>query len=237
MMTDHPVAARTLLLTALIACAVVGMVACGSGSDLKARARDVAAPDGSARSDGARRYADGELAGLLVPLGAVPPSLTPVGQSLMPNDAVAAFFPNRAQALSAMEKFGRIQGMVAQYRVPAPPRASEQAVEASSSVAWYTTVAGAQAVIADPTMELALHHFGLDAAEIKAERVGQESRMFRGFRDGMGPDFAAYLVLFRRENTIGAVMVVVPALSDDGGRLAQSLARRQASLPLVAGKQ
>jgi hypothetical protein len=225
-----------LLITLLAVCAALGATACGSGSELKARAREVVQPEVGAQADNARRFTDGEMPEMLLPLGAVPNRLAPVGQNLLPNDAVAAFFPNRAQALSAMEKFGRIQGAVAQYRVPAPPRVSEQALAVSSSVAWYTTVAGAQSVIADPTMELALHHFGLDAAEIKADRVGQESRMFRGFRDGEGPDSAAYLVLFRRQNTIGAVVVVVPSAGDDGGKLALSLARRQAELPLPPGR-
>jgi hypothetical protein len=101
-------------------------------------------------------------------------------------------------------------------------------VAVSSSVSYYKTVAGAQAVITDPTMELVIHRFGLHTAEISMDSIAHESRAFRGFRDGDGPDLAAYLILFRRDNVIGAVMVVVPAATDDGGKLAINLARRQA---------
>jgi hypothetical protein len=95
-------------------------------------------------------------------------------------------------------------------------------------VSYYKTVAGAQAVITDPTMELVIHRFGLHTAEISVDKIASEARAFRGFRDGDGPELAAYLILFRKENVIGAVMVVLPAATDDGGKLAMNLARRQA---------
>jgi hypothetical protein len=103
-----------------------------------------------------------------------------------------------------------------------------------STVSWYNTAEGAESVIADPTMELVLFGLGLQTAEIQGPRIAQQSRIFRGFRDGDQPDLAAYVAFFRRLNLIGAVVVVVPAATDDGGRLAIDLARKQAAIPLPA---
>lgn len=177
---------------------------------------------------GGRQYTDAELRNLLLPLGAVPVGLAQVGEYLTPNQYVATFFDDQDAAMRAMIESGRVQGAAVDYRLRGAPRATEQVVAVSSSVSFYRTVAGAQAVIADPTMELVIHRFGLHTAEISMERIGHESRAFRGFRDGDGPDLAAYLILFRRDNVIGAVMVIVPAATDDGGKLAMNLARRQA---------
>lgn len=172
------------------------------------------------------------LPNLLLPLGAVPPSLSSTGDYLLPNEIVARFFPDPEAALRAMSRYGRVQGAGVDYSLRASPRAGEQALHITSTVALYSSAAGAEAVLQDPTLELVLHRFGLTASEIKVDRFAHGARAFRGYRDGDDPDTAAYLVLFRRDNLIGAVVVVVPAATDDGGRLAVSLARRQAALPL-----
>ena len=201
-----------------------------SGSILPAaRGTDAAA------HDQALAFVDDKLTNLLLPRGAVPVGLTHAEEYLLPNEAVARFFPDPPAAVQRMETAGRVQGAVAHYGLKAGPRrAAEPAVAVSASVAWYRTVAGAQAVLVDPTLVFVVHRLGLDAAEITAPTLSEASRTFRGYRDGDGPELAAYLTLVRRENVIGAVLVVVPAATDDGGALALSLARRQASIPLTA---
>ena len=189
----------------------------------------------AAAHDRALTFVDDKLTNLLLPRGAVPVGLTHAEEYLLPNEAVATFFPDPPAAVQRMETAGRVQGAVAHYGLKAGPRrAAEPAVAVSASVAWYRTVAGAQAVLVDPTLVFVVHRLGLDAAEITAPTLSEASRTFRGYRDGDGPELAAYLTLVRRENVIGAVLVVVPAATDDGGALALALARRQASIPLTA---
>ncbi len=221
-------AARALVAAAL----AVTLVSLGAAC----RATGRGAAQGPATPVGVVRYVpERNLPNLLLPLGAVPPSLSSDGDYLLPNEVVAQFFPNLEAALRAMSNFGRVQGAGVDYHLRTSPRAGEQALHVTSTVALYSSAAGAEAVLQDPTMELVLHRFGLTASEIRVDRFAHGARAFRGYRDGDDPDTAAYLVLFRRDNLIGAVVVVVPAATDDGGRLAVSLARRQAALPLPVG--
>lgn len=234
-----PVRARfvSALLLMLCAALLAGCGVIGGGSkapESKGRAKGA---EKSGAVDGALQFADARLRNLLLPTGAVPIGLAPAGDYLLPNDYVATFFSDQEAALRAMSEAGRMQGAAADYRLRSTPRASEEAVAVSSTISWYKTVAGAQAVLKDPTMELVIHRLGLNAAEINLDKIGQESRAFRGFRDGDGPGLAAYLMLFRRDNVIGAVLVVVPAATDDGGKLALTLARRQADVSLSAAAQ
>jgi hypothetical protein len=218
-----------LRVAALIAVAGLSLAACSLGRDGSKNPETAAGLDvGSERQGRTHQFTDAQLKNQLLPLGAVPIGLAPAGDYLTPNDFVATFFDDQESAKSAMAESGRVQGAAADYRLRGTPRASEQVVAVSSSVSYYKTVAGAQAVITDPTMELVIHRFGLRTAEIEVDRIANESRAFRGFRDGDGPDLAAYLILYRKDNIIGAVMVVVPAATDDGGKLAMNLARRQA---------
>jgi hypothetical protein len=221
---SHRLAALVLALAMLL------LAACRGGDGQKATSKGAVPDIGSGRplANGVRQFTDAELRNLLLPAGAVPVGLAPAGDYLIPNQLVATFFEDQEAALRSMAESGRVQGAAADYKLRSTPRATEQAVAISSSVSYYKTAAGAQAVITDPTMELVIHRFGLHTAEINVDKIAQESRAFRGFRDGDGPDLAAYLILFRRENVIGAVVVVVPAATDDGGKLALNLARRQA---------
>jgi hypothetical protein len=213
----------------LLIAAALTAAACFSDDQPKLPTRGAGLDIGTGRTPGAvRQYTDAELKNLLLPLGAIPLGLAPAGDYLTPNEFVSTFFDDQEAALRAMAESGRVQGAAVDYRLRGQQRANEQVVAISSSVSYYKTVAGAQAVITDPTMELVIHRFGLHTAEIAVERIAHEARAFRGFRDGDGPDLAAYLVLFRKDNVIGAVMVVVPAATDDGGKLAMNLARRQA---------
>jgi hypothetical protein len=218
-----------MLMTATLAVTLAALgAACRGGGR--------SAAQGAATPVGVVRYVpERNLPNLLLPLGAVPPSLAPGGAYLLPNEVVATFFPDPQAALRAMSNYGRVQGAGADYSLRTSPRAGEQALHVTSTVALYSSPAGAEAVLQDPSMELVLHRFGLTASEIKVDRFAHGARAFRGYRDGDDPDTAAYLVLFRRDNLIGAVVVVVPAATDDGGRLAVSLARRQAALPLPVG--
>jgi hypothetical protein len=213
-------------LSALIALAGSAVIASGCGL-LSGDSSSGAAP---ARQE--RHFTESELKNLLLPRGMVPAGLAGGESFLVPNDMVAALLPDPAAARTAMETTGRVQGAAIGYEQGSTRRAGEQVFAVASSVSWYNTSAGAEAVISDPTMELALHGLGLKTAEIEGRRIGQESRIFRGFRDGDRPDLAAYVVLFRRVNLIGAVVVVVPATTDDGGRLALDLARKQAAIPM-----
>lgn len=225
-----------LLALVLLACSALGLVAC-TGGDSAGSGKDRTGESAGTRAAGssARQFNDSQLPNMLLPRAAVPLGLAPTAQSLLPNEYVAEFFPDQEAAKRAMAQTGRMQGATADYRLPSAPRASERAVAVSSSVSWYKSVAGAQGVIKDPTMELVIHRFGLTVGEIEMEKVAQESRVFRGFRDGDGPDLAAYLVLFRKENIVGVVVVVVPNGTDDSGKLALNLAQRQASLPFPSG--
>jgi hypothetical protein len=220
---------RALVTAVLAATLIAGEAACQ-------RIGREHAQSATATPVGVVRYVpERNLPNLLLPLGAVPPSLAPGGNYLLPNEVVARFFPDPDAALRAMSRYGRVQGAGVDYSLRASPRAGEQALHVTSTVALYSSAAGAEAVLQDPTLELVLHRFGLTASEIKVDRFAHGTRAFRGYRDGDDPDTAAYLVLFRRDNLIGAVVVVVPAATDDGGRLAVSLARRQAALPLPFG--
>lgn len=60
--------------------------------------------------------------------------------------------------------------------------------------------------------------------------MAEESRAFRGYREGEAADHVAYLLVFRGANLIGSIVVIEPARNDDGSRLALKLARRQAEL-------
>ena len=233
----HPRRLVTLMLALGALCAAgCGVIGGGTAKNTSAGGKS-ATPVRAAGIDGPLQFADAKLKNLLLPRGAVPVGLTQAEEVLLSNDDVATFFPDAQAALQKMTESGRMKGGVAHYSLRSAPRASEPALAVSSSVAWYKTVAGAQSVIADPTMELVIHRLGLTAAEISMERVGQESRAFRGYRDGDDPDRAAYLLLFRKENVIGAVLVVVPSASDDGGKLALNLARRQAGVQLTSAAQ
>lgn len=210
------------------------VLACARAGELVGQ--ESAASKSNARSDRLVRFTDGELMNMLMPRGAVPYGMS-VGQPyLLPNDLVAELLSDQRAARLAMEKYGRVQGAAVDYDLTPTRRATEPAVAIASSVAWYTTAAGAETVLADPTMALALHGLRLRTGEIKAETVGQQSRTFRGFRDGDSPDLAAYVVLFRRSNLVAAVVVVVPASTDDGGRLATKLARQQALIPMPVAR-
>jgi hypothetical protein len=231
-MMNSRLSRRRLLRVALLSGGAAALAACSGNGSADTSAKSEGATDARRPVAGARQFADSELRDLLLPRGAVPLGLTPSGEYLLPNEEVAKFFPNPRNALGAMQESGRMQGAAADYVLPGTARANEQAVAVSSSVSWYRTAAAARSVILDPSMELVIHRFGLNAAEIEGEPVGQESRVFRGYRDGDGPDLAAYLVLFRRENLIGAIVLVMPSTTDDGGKLATTLARRQALIPL-----
>jgi hypothetical protein len=176
---------------------------------------------------GERQFTSLDLFGLLLPAGAVPVWLRQDRKYLLSNQDVARFFPDPTAAERAMAAAGRVEGAAVDYRMPGTPTASERAVAVSSSAAWYGTVAGAQRVMRDPTMELVIHRFGLHTAEISLATIGDESRAFRGYRDGDGPDMAAYLILFRKANVIGAVVVVMAGHSDDTGELVALLAHKQ----------
>jgi hypothetical protein len=171
-----------------------------------------------------------DLFSLLLPIGAIPVWLNPSGEYPLPNEEVARYFDDAMAAQRAMVVAGRVEGAAAEYRLPSAPQASERAVLVVSTVAWYTTDAGAQSVIQDPTMALVIHRFGLHTAEITLPRIGAESRAFRGFRVGDDPERAAYLLVFRKGNITGTVVVVMSERNDDSGELAGLLAHKQHNL-------
>ena len=203
---------------------VLAAVACGSD---KPQTR---APKAGGAAPGVRQFEEAHLPGLLLPAKSLPAGMVSVADFLLSNQDVAQFFPDPEHALRSMVESGRGHGAFAEYHLDGAPGATEQALQVASSTSWYQTVAGAQAVMRDPTVELVIHQLGLRSSEISKERVGEESRVFRGFRERDGPNWVAYMVLFRRQNVIGAVVAVVPNTNDDGGRLAMSLARRQAAV-------
>lgn len=223
-------------LALLLALGVAAGAACSDTPDAVTSVRERAAriEGGDPPERRARQFRDADLYNLLLPRGAVPASLTPSDRFLLSNEAVAQLLPEQVGARAAMERLGRVQGAGLEFRAPARPPAGQSALAIGSTVSWYSTVAGAEAVIADPSVELALAGLGLDAGEVPGERVAEQSRTFRGLRRGDAADTAAYVILYRRDNLIGAVVVVMPLVSDDGGKLAAILARRQASLPLRA---
>ncbi len=221
---------RTLLLQ-LLAAAALTLGACFGGGDTPPPPPERAAPGATSATPepGALQFDSLKLFETLLPAGSLPASLSRERSYLVSNREVAAFFPDPEAAMRSMTTAGRVQGAAVDYRLVSAPRAAERLIAVSSSASWYRSSAGARGVIQDPTMELVIHRFGLHTAEVRMDRVGEESRAFRGFRDGDAPDFAAYLVLFRKMNVIGAVVVVVPATSDDGGRMALAFAQRQAT--------
>jgi hypothetical protein len=221
----NPTRLRTLRRTLmLVACSALLLTGCSvvSGGSASVAPRP---PD-------ARRYTDSEIKNLILPRGSVPAGLTSSEAFLLSNETVASLLDDPGAARLSMERAGRVQGAAREFDLQSGPRAGEKVVTVISTVSWYNTAEGAESVIADPTMELVLYGLGLQTAEIQGPRIGQQSRVFRGFRDGDQPDLAAYVALFRRLNLIGAVVVVVPAATDDGGRLAIDLARKQAAIPL-----
>ena len=229
-MRSHDRAIATIVLPAVLLCIALASTGCG-GWDSKPAAANEA---GAAGANYTRRFTDSDLGMQLLQRGAVPTGLVGSQSFLMPNDVVAKLLPDERTARESMEKFGRVQGAAVDYRLAGQPRASEQVVAIVSTVSWYSTIGGAQSVVADPTMELALQGFGFNTSEISADKIAQQSRAFRGLRAGDTPDLASYVVVYRRDNLIGVVVVVVRTATDDGGRLAMNLARRQANLPLPA---
>jgi hypothetical protein len=217
---------RRLVLLAAACFTLVG-AGCGIG-DGKLFGRKADARPGASQG----RIADRDLPRLLLANNAMPAGFVPAGTYLLPNEEVAKFFLDPDAAARSMNERGRMQGVVADFRLGGVPRASQSALAISSSVAWYGTAAGAEATIVDPTMELVIHRLGVEAGEIRLSTVGQESRAFRGIRKGDGADWISYMVLFRRDNMVSALVVVVSAANDDGGRLALQLAQRQAVLPI-----
>ncbi len=181
-----------------------------------------------------RRFSDDELQRLLLPAGAVPGSMQLHAQYGIPNSAVALYFDNAPDALRRLDQLGRVHGAGIDYTLRGGPRSGEAAVQITATVSWYSTLAGAGMVLRDPAMELVLHRLGLPTGEIALDQVADASRGFRGVTEREGVALIAYAVMYRRQNTIGSVQVLVPAGSDDGGRLALQLARRQAELPWPA---
>ena len=177
-----------------------------------------------------RQPSDSDLFNVLLPAGAVPSGLRHDLTFPLPNEEVARFFPDPAAAQRAMMAAGRVEGVGVDYRVPGRASASTRALVISSSAARYTSVDGAKGVLQNPTMELVIHRFGLNTAEITLARVGEESRAFRGYRDIDGPNRAAYLLIFRKANVIGAVVVVMTDHNDDIGELVSLLAQKQYGL-------
>lgn len=168
----------------------------------------------------------------LLPLAAVPGQLAAAASQNLSNDDAAAFFADPVAARAGMEAAGRVGGAVIHYQRPVDARSSGSAIAVVSSVALYRTADAAAAVLTAPTLEGAARNLGLPLHEIPLASLGEGSRAFRGmqFRDGV--EIATYLVHVRRANLLHAVVVELPAGSDDGGQLAQRLAQRQAA-PLV----
>ena len=220
----------------LIAVALVGLVlaftGCGGGTSATAAPKAGAAPT-------IRQFSEEDLPRMLLPAKALPTGMTLAEDFLLSNEDVSLYFPDPKHAMGSMTETGRAHGAFADYRLDTAAGVAEEALEVSSSMSWYRSIAGAQAVMRDPTVELVIHSLGLRSNEITKERVGEESRVFRGFRERDGPNWVAYMVLFRRQNVIGAVVTIVPNSNDDGGRLVMSLARRQAavSIPGATVKQ
>ncbi len=175
-------------------------------------------------------YTESQLLRMLLPRAAVPTRLRREGEYLLPNETAAAYFGDANAALLAMAEVERMQGAAVEYRLPARPTGSEPVIAVSSTVSWYRRDSGAQAVMRQGMVEPLMPLLRLHAGEIRLETVAEESRAFRGYREGEAADHVAYLIVFRRANLIGCVVVIEPARNDDGGRLALKLARRQAEL-------
>jgi hypothetical protein len=176
------------------------------------------------------RLTNVDLYAMLLPTAAVPVWLYGEGEYPLPNEEVARYFVDAVAAERAMTLTGRMNGAAVDYRLPGTPREAERAVLVISSVAWYSTNAGAEDVVQDPTLPLVIHRFGLHTAEVKLTSIGEDSRAFRGYRDGDDPNRAAYLIVFRKANIIGTVVVVMSEHRDDGGELVGLLAHKQQAL-------
>lgn len=182
------------------------------------------------RDADASPYTDTQLLGMLLPRAAVPVRLSRQAEYLLPNETAATYFGDAESALRAMAELERVQGAAVDYRLPSQPASNEPVLAVSSTVSWYRQEAGARAVMQQGMVEPLMPLLRLHAGEIRLQTVAEESRAFRGYREGEDADHVAYLIVFRRANLIGSVVVVVPARNDDGGRLALKLARRQAAL-------
>lgn len=188
--------------------------------------------ESSGASKGAvRQFSDDDLQRLLLPDGAVSGALTPSGRYGLSNATVAQLFDDTPGALRELDRLGRVHGAGLDFVLRGGPRPGDAAVQVTSTVSWYGTVAGADAVVRDPAAELVFHRLGLAVGEIAIEEIAEASRGFRGivYRDGIA--LASYAVVFRRLNVVGSVLVFIPVASDDGGKLAVQLARRQAAMP------
>ncbi len=184
--------------------------------------------DGAVAS--ARTYTDAQLLRMLLPRAAVPARLRREAEYLLPNELAATFFGDAESALRAMTEVERVQGAAVEYRLPSQPAGSEPVLAVFSTMSWYRHETGARTVMGQGMVEPLMPLLRLHAGEIRLESVAEESRAFRGYREGEDSDHVAYLIVFRRANLIGSVVVLVPARNDDGGRLAVKLARRQAEL-------
>jgi hypothetical protein len=213
----HSTWPHRLLVTLLGLAAILALGGCGTAYGRL----DRAAAD-------ATTYTDSQLLRMLLPRAAVPARLRREEEHLLPNETAAAYFGDVEAALHAMAEVERVQGAAVEYRLPAQPTSSEPVIAVSSTVSWYRRDSGAQAVMQQGMVEPLIPLLRLHAGEIRLETVAEESRAFRGYREGEAADHVAYLIVFRRANLIGCVVVIEPARNDDGGRLAVKLARRQA---------
>ena len=164
----------------------------------------------------------------LLPRGALPAGLGLAGVYPLSNAEVAQFFPDPAAALHAMTTAGRLDGAAAVYE-RRTAGADDAVLAVSSSIAWYRTTAGAEAVFTDPTLALVANRVGLQVVEVPVAHRAGPARGFRGVRRGDPTDWLTYLIMFQRQHTVGAVVVVLLAAADDGGKLALNLAERQAT--------
>lgn len=208
---------------AVLAVVVVGLQSCSAGGDLQPRPQLSAPADGSTP-----RFTDGDVRRLLLPISVLPASFRLVTEQVVPNEHVAQFFPDPAVTVQALNQLGRLTGATAEYHRTDAPRGRGEPIVVASSVAVYTDAAAAQAVLAAPDIVFAVHSVGLQADEIPLERVQHPYRGFRGRRAGDSADQIAYLALFRRENVVQSVLVVMMAADDDGGELVSRYVRRLA---------
>ncbi len=181
-----------------------------------------------------RRFTEADLQRLLLPAGAVSGALLPGDPYAISNRTVAQLFEDEPGALRELDRLGRVHGAGVDFMLRGGPRPGDAAVQVSSTVSWYGSIAGADAALRDSDVELVLHRLGLSVGEITIEEVADTSRGFRGIVHRNGIALASYAIIFRRHNTVGSVLVFIPVASDDGGKLAVQLARRQAALPWPA---